>query len=639
MIRIVKNLSTEHYRVRKVILVWCSIALMLISSIGAWFIQTDAGKVEVMDLSIETDTGIVSMLMYRPDDYKYLTDITDKDGNVSQQTVYRTFPCVICVHGNLNSREMQDYAYTELARRGFVVISLDMFGHGHSSAENPGADIQSVLDYVQTLSYVDQSKIGMTGHSLGAVQIQRIAAANPDVVSALLPVGWSIIPSLVPALPDTSIGSIVGKYDEFFYYISMTDENGTLNTDENGNNLYNSVEEYNQLTLGSVLDASDIENTDIQFGKYYSTNNGKVRIVWQENINHPALVYNTISTRHVIDFFETAWNLDFESSTGISDNNIIWPWKVFFNVLGLIGFFAFILCFASYLLELPLFASLKKDDTASVTLTSTYDHKKKLIYWCNTILLIVLSGALFFPLMHGAPFFDFEGANSYNKYYPYQYANYSMIWAFFMGLICLGIFIIFTFLQKSKERPDSSALSSTVQQVGLNIGAKNILKSVFLALTTVFVGYVFVFLFDYLFKTDFRIYTLAVKTFSPTMLKYVLPYFIFYFVYYFVNALTINASVRYDFPEWLNVLIICLTNTLGLIFVLAAYYIPFFINGTPVFYESINPILLYPFIPLLCITGFYSRYLYRKTGSIYIPAVINTLLVTIITLSCTRIFI
>lgn len=99
-----------------------------------------------------------------------------------------------------------------------------------------------------------------------------------------------------------------------------------------------------------------------------------------------------------------------------------------------------------------------------------------------------------------------------------------------------------------------------------------------------------------------------------------------------------NAMARHGIKEWANLLVMCLCNVIGAVFVLAFYYLSFFANGTPMFNQSIAPVLLLPLIPLLCVTTISGRLLYKKCGNVYLPAILNTIIVTLITLSCTRFF-
>ena len=50
----------------------------------------------------------------------------------------RRAPAVLLSHGYINTREMQSPFAIELSRRGFVVLAMDMTGHGGSGG-NVGA--------------------------------------------------------------------------------------------------------------------------------------------------------------------------------------------------------------------------------------------------------------------------------------------------------------------------------------------------------------------------------------------------------------------------------------------------------------------------------------------------------------------
>mgnify|MGYP002230830005 FL=1 len=50
-------------------------------------------------------------------------------------------PAVVTVEGWYNNKEMQDAYTLELARRGYVVLTLDLHGHGNSEALPPGPSV------------------------------------------------------------------------------------------------------------------------------------------------------------------------------------------------------------------------------------------------------------------------------------------------------------------------------------------------------------------------------------------------------------------------------------------------------------------------------------------------------------------
>ena len=91
--------------------------LILAGSYLASRIQTADG-VRVEDIRFAGTGGIeMSALLYVP-------------ANASAAS---PAPGILAVHGLINSREMQDGFAIEFARRGYVVLALDMTGHGYSA--------------------------------------------------------------------------------------------------------------------------------------------------------------------------------------------------------------------------------------------------------------------------------------------------------------------------------------------------------------------------------------------------------------------------------------------------------------------------------------------------------------------------
>lgn len=107
---------------------WVAVALIicLISSIGAYVVQTNSGHVTIKELSVETESGLLlDALLLVPE----------------TATAENPAPAIVTSHGWFNNKEMQDLNYVEYARRGYVVISISMYGHGDSEIIHGGGSI------------------------------------------------------------------------------------------------------------------------------------------------------------------------------------------------------------------------------------------------------------------------------------------------------------------------------------------------------------------------------------------------------------------------------------------------------------------------------------------------------------------
>jgi pimeloyl-ACP methyl ester carboxylesterase len=166
---------------RPALMVASCLVVILITGLVTIGVKGNNGQVVVKEVTISPYGIDLAGSMYIPKSALK----TDKAGKF-----INTVPAVIVNAGFTNSRTYLDNVAIELARSGLAVFQLDMYGHGHSEgASNRGYNnppspftddtsllgAQDVLAYLRTLGFVDQTRIGMCGHSLGGAATGRLA--------------------------------------------------------------------------------------------------------------------------------------------------------------------------------------------------------------------------------------------------------------------------------------------------------------------------------------------------------------------------------------------------------------------------------------------------------------------------------
>ncbi|HCQ1629846.1 TPA: alpha/beta hydrolase [Escherichia coli] len=138
----------------------------------------------------------------------------------------RQYPAIVVSHPGGGVKEQTAGTYAEkLAEKGFVTIAYDASYQGESGGEprqleNPyirTEDVSAVIDYLTTLSYVDNTRIGAMGICAGsgytanaAIQDRRIKAigtVSAVNIGSMFRNGWENNVKSIDALPYVEAGS------------------------------------------------------------------------------------------------------------------------------------------------------------------------------------------------------------------------------------------------------------------------------------------------------------------------------------------------------------------------------------------------------------------------------------------------
>jgi len=614
-----------------------SLVLLLIGGFIGMLVHTSGGKVKIHDIKFVTVDGAeMRALLYVP-----------KSASVSDPA-----PAIISCHGYNNTSEVQDLNCVELSKRGFIVMSIDAYGHGLSNFPderiNPvvgDMGTYAALQYIGTLPYADTKRVGMVGHSMGGTTIQLGAVRawkerqnNPSVVvpTAVLPTSQSFTldsdgNSILAPYP-VNLGSVFGQFDE--WALGMW---GTVKgSDANKTAVAKAGIGFNDFkydTYYEYISQSPIDRISaVNAAKY-----GQLRVIYQPPHTHPVIHFSSRAVGNVVDFFD----ITLAEGKLASQPQQSWFGKQLGTGISLIAFFIFITSFGLLLLKTNYFSEIKQPEPDG--LTTITNRTSRIRYW-----IIYIIGLLPAPLLYnwlvGYPIDIVSMGRTVpipmpaNVIFPLPAVNGIFALNFFLGIIItfLYLFVYNSFAVKA---------GCTFDNTGLKLSGNKIFRSAVLAVTVFAAGYFLLCLCDSFFKTDFRFFTLSIKTLSAEkwaiFLRY-LPSFLFLFL---VTGVSQNTFTRINNQKgWVNTLLIIFSSFGGLLVLHLIDYISLKNTGVKVFQfvpypekttAALAGVLLWGLLFILPVAAAISRIFFKATGSVWTGAFVNSLIVTLFAISNT----
>jgi pimeloyl-ACP methyl ester carboxylesterase len=487
-------------------------------------------------------------------------------------------PGILAVHGYINSRETQSGFAIALARAGYVVLALDQTGHGYSGGTvgANGFGGPDGLKYLRGLDVVDAANIGLEGHSMGGWAVLSAAAAMPDAYKAMVLEGSGTgIFGTRAGTPDfpRNLGVVFSRYDEFSNLMWGVARGADVGKSEKLKTLFGT--------------AGDVE-PNIPYG---DVSDGSARRLYTPATTHPGDHISPTAIADAVDWFGRT----LQGGAAKSDSH--WLWKEIGTGVAFVGMVLLMLGAFDLYLRLPLFSDLPQTPEPA-------RPNRNPGWW------LLAAGFALVPVIDFYPFLALgQTILPPSPFFPQSITNQILAWA--------GLNAILTLI---------AGRMIAGPRMLYNFSSRGAIR---IAVLTAGTGYLALLLSDFLFKTDFRFWVVALKLLSPRQfawfLAYVVPLTLCLLV--MLRAL-LRLAVKGDGALRQYATVIGAMAGGFLLFLVAQYGFLFLNGALPVPEEALNAIISIQFLPLMAMIGAIAVFTWRRTNSPLPGAVIAGIVVS-----------
>lgn len=615
-------------------------------------IQTAGGTVEITQGVIDTNVGDITYKLYKP-----------KDAVKA--------PGVLLLHGYQNDKETCAAYAIELARRGVVVLSIDEYGHGSSepglinrgyvnqrvkvnfgldSKENgtfvsvggatryrlmmnfsnlsffderytkddQGNEITdsscggvAAYAWLASLPFVDNSRLGLSGHSMGTWSSWSVAAAYSgteiEPKATVLQCGELFTKDAYDSskIHFNNVLLLQAKWDEFSYFrdYEKNVDDKLLHTPLRA-----------EFLGTSVNDAA----WNTTFGSFSEGTARRMELLYT---NHRLTTHHAHGLAVALDWFADA--LSYKNS--VPATNQIAMIKEWLVLLAMLCAVAALLPAMELLLTIPFFEALVQP------LPPKTGIKPKGAWWRGVLITMLIAG-FSYPFMtqlgHGLLPLP-EGI------FRMTVGNGFISWYLLLILVMLITTLIGTRGAKKKGTYDGyyGMGLGTAEQPN-RIGWKHLFRACLLVLCLLAILYIIVALCGLFHGLDLRFIWPFFKTFTWARFGQFFVYIPVFALFFLLNNSKIMASMRTEATYqkgfkgfigswWRNALMM----VGGILIIVLIEYIPFFLGigpGADVLFGSTfgGPFmsLMILFVPQVIVFSVLCTYMYRRTGSVWVGA-------------------
>ncbi|MFX1605704.1 MAG: alpha/beta hydrolase, partial [Promethearchaeota archaeon] len=508
-----------------------------------------------------------------------------------QKPTYATdsnpLPGVVVIHGSQQNKEWVMAFGIELSRRGFVVLTIDANGHGNS--ETGSGSGTAALDYITSQRFVDDTQIGLIGHSMGGGIAWTALNESSVYVRALVLVG-SGFRSNMSYIPNTLLAT--GNFDSLSSYPQ------------------------NPALLDPWFNVTGVEPATT-YGDFAS--NTARRAVFPST-NHLFETVNPVIVSESVEWMKNSLKGGLEDEHWTASTSILYPFWLFGGLLGLIGALLTIFPLIVILLDIPIFSSLKGKPTD--------EPATKRSFYLYGVVLGLIGVITFFPFLAVGLLLALVIP------FPTFYGLAVVAWILGSGLVAL--FALFVILRVRKQRATQSA-SPKLRRLfgtGRQSPVSYLLKTIVLSLIVVAWLYLLTLLVDLGLILDLRCFLPGLHDLTLEQARLVPFYFLMFLVYTLVDGAWLTGIML---PEssgsWVKVQ---LNWTVKSVFIKTSPYLILivfeFVGGylarAPLVPHMIGYswLFFYAFAPWFAVCTVITMFAYRVTGNRWLGAMINSIL-------------
>lgn len=576
------------------------VVAIFFSAFMAYQLERDFGKVDIQVVRITDPSGVTLVgKLYRP----------------VNATFENTMPGVLNLHGYQNDKDVQAPFSIELARRGFVVLALDALGHGDSGG---GLEVgflgvppytvgtNTGYQYLKSLPFVDAANLGVMGHSMGAINSLLLGYLNPDHRALNFQCGVAGDPSLKNVLLTQS------RYDEFAIF-----REGQLRVEPLATN---------PARLAAFGQTTSVE-WDTTYGSFAD---GTARRAALINMEHHFLPLTNKAVAEAVDWMRLSLKGGQQDAAWIDPTSQIFLWKELFGMVTLLTTTFSLIPLTNLLLATAFFKPVVQP------IPNRYVPSNR-TWWIFATLNALIGGILYPPLTAQTGLSDkVQGVIPFLKL---PVGNGLFLWFLVNAVVCGVLFFIW-------YRTSGVKAGVTMYDVGASFDQQKTVYNWGILGKTLLMGvilfawmYVLEGISQWLLGQEFRFAWPFMRQFSePRRFGYFLIYLIPALAFFLINGGVFlfgqarqkeaGTPARTQWIWWLKNLYAGLA---GLVLVWAIQYLPWYLTSTkgPGFeelglpqYSALWPLMLQVYVPEFAVLLFLLTWFYRRTGRVYLGALV-----------------